>query len=59
MNNTEMLRYMPFFTMYLRPPLSLQKYLVAGILENEKIQIENMAFCIVSDPNKQTEANIK
>ena len=32
MNNTEILKYMPFFTMYLRPPLSLEKYLVAGIL---------------------------
>ena len=59
MNNTELLQYLPFFTMYLRPPLAIEKYLVASILENENLTLRNMPLCLVSDINKATEANIK
>lgn len=59
MNNTELLKYMSFFTMYLKPPLALEKYLVAAILENQSLSLGNMNLCLVSDVNKATEANIK
>lgn len=59
MNNTELLQYLPFFTMYLRPPLPIEKYLVAAIIENENLRLINMPMCLVSDINKATEANIK
>lgn len=33
-NNTELLQLIPTFTMYIKPPLQIEKYLVAAILQN-------------------------
>lgn len=34
MSNKVILQYLPFLTMYMRPPLQLQKYLVASVLNS-------------------------
>lgn len=58
-NNIEIMRYMPFITMYLRPPLPIEKYLIAAILSCETLNIGEMPLCIVSDVNKATDINIQ
>lgn len=50
---------MPFLSMYIRPPLALEKYIVAAILNDDKLNIGELPLSIVSDVNKTTEANVQ
>ena len=55
LNNTDLLQYISFFTFYLRPPLTIEKYLVAAVISNESLSLQENPLCLVSDINKATE----
>lgn len=44
--------------MYLRPPLPIEKYLIAAILNSGNLNIGEMPLCVISDVNKATDINI-
>jgi hypothetical protein len=37
--------------MYLKPPIHLEKYLVAAILQNESIDLSDLPLCLATNPN--------
>lgn len=47
--NDEVIRLLPAITMYLKPPLELEKYLVAAILDNEGVDITEMPLCLTTN----------
>ncbi|CAM6005153.1 unnamed protein product [Sphagnum balticum] len=57
-NNTEVLEMLPAFTMYLKPPPPIEKYLVAAILQNENVEISDLPLCLISNMNERTPENI-
>ena len=57
-NNTEVLQLLPTFTMYLKPPLPLEKFIVATILQNESVQMMDFPLCLAANPNEPTTENI-
>lgn len=58
MSNKVILQYLPFLTMYMRPPLQLQKYLVASVLNSQSLPLGSLPLSIVSDVSKATDLNI-
>jgi hypothetical protein len=56
--NAEVIEMIPWLTMYLKPPLQLEKYLVASILEAKYHDLDKFPLCIVSDVNKPTSDDI-
>lgn len=58
-NNKWILMYMPFLTMYLLPPLAMEKYIIAEILNCENLNIGELPMNMISDINKPTEINIQ
>ena len=57
-NNTQILQLLPAFTMYLKPPLQIQKYLVAAILQNDNLNLNDLPLCLATNPNEPTSDNI-
>ena len=48
----------PWLTMYLKPPIQIEKYLVAAMLDSKKDDMSQFSMCIVSDVNKPTPEDI-
>lgn len=48
----------PWLTMYLKPPLQIEKYLVAAMVECKRDEISQYPMCLVSDVNKPTSDDI-
>ena len=53
-NNTEMLQLLPAFTMYLKPPPQIEKFIVAAILQNEHVQLADIPLCLATNLNDPT-----
>ena len=52
--NREIVELLPVFTMYLKPPLQIEKYLLAAILQNESIDLQDYPLCLSTNPNEPT-----
>lgn len=57
-SNTEILKYAPFLTMYLRPPHVIDKFLVAAIISNRSLSIGQLPLSIVTDVTKSTDIKL-
>lgn len=51
MDNTNILKHITFLSNYLRPPLELEKYIVAAVLANPEIKIQETPISIVTNIN--------
>jgi hypothetical protein len=50
-NNTELIELIPTFTMYIKPPLQIEKFLVAAILQNDYLDLQDLPLCLATNPN--------
>lgn len=57
-SNNEVLQLLPAFTMYLKPPIHIEKYLVAAILQNENTELTDLPLCLATNPNDPTTDNV-
>ena len=44
--------------MYLKPPLQIEKYLVAAILQNNAVSLAEIPLCLATNPNEPTGDNV-
>ena len=44
--------------MYLKPPIYIEKYLVAAILQNENSDLADLPLCLATNPNQPTTDNV-
>ena len=52
-----LLYFLPVFTMYLKPPLTLERYLVSWVIAHEKIDLSQYPICIASNFNYSIQEN--
>lgn len=57
-NNTELLQLIPAFTMYIKPPLQIEKFLVAAILQNDFLDLQDLPLCLATNPNEKTTESV-
>jgi hypothetical protein len=44
--------------MYLKPPLQIEKFLVASILQNDNVLLIDIPLCLATNPNEPTNDNV-
>lgn len=44
--------------MYLKPPLQIEKFIVAAILLNDSVDLSDFPLCLVTNPNIPTGDNL-
>lgn len=44
--------------MYIKPPLQIEKFLVAAILQNDFLDLQDLPLCLATNPNEKTTESV-